>query len=166
MATPTDLPQPVLDAMMTSACITCAEIRAGLNQRQWMDLWDASRAGVDIEPILPWMLQRSLPCTLCNRAVCGFHRCDSFRYRPVGRFQIIRRDVVNSCAECRSLHVLLAGLGRNGHRRERVSFRKRWHLFKWRLTKRRLVERLRISRVVVGQLPKDLADLVATYAVK
>lgn len=166
------LPDWVLDEM-TDICYVCAEVKAGLNQREEARMhfrMDSERVPGVVQP-----LRRLGECGLCARVICDHHanhreciECHTLRYRFSG-FAIGCDHHANYrlCIECHTLHFRFSGFAMDGVSVARgKSFRRRWLLFRWRATKRRLVERLRISRVVERQLPKDVANLVATYAVK
>ena len=161
---------------VTKICYVCKEIRRGLNQREEARLLKRVDDLFSVDPARMLQQLRALTvCRFCRRPVCGHHW---FRVRS----QREERHMplwLRCCRECHALKYLLSGLGGVSIQRgwsglggvsiQRVkspSFRQRWRLFRWRVTKRRLVERLQIGRVVVNLLPKDLANLVATYAVK
>ena len=146
----------VLD-MMTTRCYVCAEIKAGTNKRQCEAMrfvsWHARTAHL-------FQTTRMVRlCALCERSCCVTHL--EFLWAPGGE------ATHYCCPECYALKYQFCGRrGFSPHERRRTTFRRRWRLFRWRVTKRRLVERLQIGRVVVRVLPNDLAQLVATYAVK
>ena len=142
---------------MNTACYVCAEVRAGQNRREleWL-LSPVNYRRHHIE----WNASQLRECRFCRRTCCHVHSWQRY-YRSEGNWTSV-------CDACYSLQFTLSGrsqyeldVGNAG-----PSFRKLWRLYRWRVTKRRLVDRLRISRVVERQLPKDLANLVATYAVK
>ena len=150
------LPAWMLSAM-TTACYVCAEVKAGRNKRAQMELWDRRGLADHLRIWLRDSLDIQDFCTECNRPMCAIHR------------RRVEHNLVNlglahhrPCRECWALRYRFSG----GHSEHEMPFRRRWHLFRWRVTKRRLVDRMRISRVVEKVLCKDVADLVATYAVK
>ena len=153
------LEESLLSAMRTT-CYVCAEVKAGLNQRALAEVLRDSRTHGGTNGILDSELSTPQLCELCARTVCSYHRwiCSTG-----WRVECCRR--VECCLECRVLHYDFGGL-KWVWRPKKDSFRRLWRLFRWRVTKRRLVDRLRIGSVVVRVLPNDLAQLVATYAVK
>lgn len=139
---------------MTTHCYTCAEIRAGQNKRARKML--QLQKFVGRKRLAVQELRAEYECRLCRRGMCGLHRHFDWAGRVHG----------NYCRECFALHSRFGGRKTGFGTAREMSFRRRWHLFRWRVTMRRLVERGKIGRVVVEVLPKDLALIVATYAVK
>ena len=153
-----------LRSAMSTPCSTCAEVAAGRNKREADSMLGVfqilhRRRQLDRLGRTLGILGR---CSVCNSHVCMSHwRIEYPAGRPAQRL----------CLECHALRYRIFGTdGRTElgptNPGGAMPFRRRWRLFRWRVTKNRLMLRLRISRVVVGQLPKDLAEIVATYAVK
>ena len=149
------LPDKILAAMHTP-CYTCAEIKAGKNEPALADLLRYALVEDRYLILRKSKLRITAECRLCSRASCRYH--SNWALPRIGRDRV--------CRECFALNYRFNGLCGRWTDDPPKPFRRRWLLFRWRLTKRRLVERLRISRVVeLTVLPKDLAEIVATYAV-
>lgn len=135
-------------AMTTPDCFVCAEVKAGKNKRET----DRLRCSWLYSPTQP------MDCELCHRPLCLSH--------AVATDRIVDSDEwFSSCEECYALKFGFTGERDLLRGIEKMSFRRRWRLYRWRVTKNRLVKRMRIGRVVEKVLCKDVADLVATYAV-
>lgn len=149
------LPDWVL-AEMTTLCYVCNEVKAGQNLREYAFMRNQAESLIGAG--ITRAVRRLAACGLCARVICD-HHC-SYVWPRDGA------PAIRCCRECRALKYRLCGLGGYRDDVKKTSFRQQWRLFRWRVTKRRLVDRLRIGRVVERQLPKDVANLVATYAVK